>query len=71
MPIVADRAVVMPCLHDEAYAHLDVMRHVLSLPASVWFLSGPEHDLAHRLGPVTPQHSVIGVGYGRPEALRP
>ena len=28
-----------------------VMRHVLSLPASVWFLSGPEHDLAHKLGP--------------------
>ena len=71
MPIVADRAVVMPCLHDEAYAHLGVMRHVLSLPASVWFLSGPEHDLAHKLGPVTPHHSVVGFGDGRPQAVRP
>jgi glycosyltransferase involved in cell wall biosynthesis len=62
MPAVADRAVVMPCLHDEVYAHLEVMRHVLSIPATVWFLSGPEHDLAHRLGPVTSQHSVIGSG---------
>lgn len=67
MPAVADRSVVMPCLHDEVYARMDVMRHVLSLPASVWFLSGPEHDLAHRLGPVTPQHSVIGSGMDVPD----
>jgi glycosyltransferase involved in cell wall biosynthesis len=67
MPLVADRAVVMPCLHDENYAHMEVMRHVLSLPASLWFLSGPEHDLAHRLGPVTAQHSVIGSGMEVPD----
>ena len=71
MPAVADRAVVMPCLHDEVYAYLDVMRHVLSLPASVWFLSGPEHDLAHRMGPVTPNHSVIGSGMEVPKIYRP
>jgi glycosyltransferase involved in cell wall biosynthesis len=71
MPIVADRAVVMPCLHDEAYAHLEVMRHVLSLPAAVWFLSGPEHELAHRMGPVTPQHSVIGAGMDVPDSYDP
>ena len=71
MPVVADRAVVMPCFHDEVYAHLEVMRHVLSLPAAVWFLSGPEHDLAHRLGPVTPQHSVIGSGMEVPLRYRP
>jgi len=71
MPLVADRAVVMPCLHDEVYAHLDVMRHVLSVPAAVWFLSGPEHDLAHRAGPVTPQHSVIGSGMDVPDRYDP
>jgi glycosyltransferase involved in cell wall biosynthesis len=71
MPIVADRAVVIPCLHDEVYAHLEVMRHVLSLPAAVWFLSGPEHELAHRMGPVTPQHSVVGAGMGVPERYEP
>lgn len=71
MPLVADRAVVMPCLHDETYAHLEVMRHVLSLPASVWFLSGPEHDLAHELGPVTPRHTVIGSGMDVPRDYAP
>jgi glycosyltransferase involved in cell wall biosynthesis len=71
MPIVADRAIVMPCLHDEVYAHLEVMRHVLSIPAAVWFLSGPEHELGHRLGPVSPQHSVIGSGMEVPEDYDP
>jgi len=71
MPLVADRAVVMPCLHDEAYAHMEAMRHVLSVPASLWFLSGPEHDLAHRLGPVTPRHMVIGSGMEVPESHDP
>jgi glycosyltransferase involved in cell wall biosynthesis len=52
MPVVADRAVVIPCLHDEVYARLDAIRPVLRDPARVWFLSEPEHDLAHRLGPV-------------------
>jgi len=66
MPAVADRAIVMPCLHDEVYAHLEVMRHVLALPASVWFLSEPEHELAHRLGPVSEHHSVIGAGMDVP-----
>jgi glycosyltransferase involved in cell wall biosynthesis len=70
MPVVADRAIVVPCLHDEVYAHLDVMRHVLSLPAKVWFLSGPEHELAHRLGPVA-SHTVTGAGMDVPASYDP
>jgi glycosyltransferase involved in cell wall biosynthesis len=49
-------------LHDEIYARLEVLRPVLADPALVWFLSGPEHSLAHRLGPVGPKHSVTGAG---------
>jgi glycosyltransferase involved in cell wall biosynthesis len=63
---VAERAVVMPCLHDEQYARLDVVRPVLSGPASVWFLSEPEHELAHRLGPVAGRHEVTGAGIHPP-----
>jgi glycosyltransferase involved in cell wall biosynthesis len=71
MPAVAERAVVMPCLHDEVYARLEVMRHVLSLPASVWFLSEPEHELAHNLGPVSEHHSVVGAGMDVPDKYDP
>jgi glycosyltransferase involved in cell wall biosynthesis len=66
MALVADRAVVIPCLHDEVYARLDAIRPVLRDPARVWFLSEPEHDLAHRLGPVAERHRVTGAGVDVP-----
>ena len=59
-------AVVMPCLHDEPYARLDIVRPVLSEPRSVWFLSEPEHALAHSRGPVTANHPVVGAGVAVP-----
>ena len=68
---VGDNAVVMPCLHDESYARLSVMRPVLSDPASVWFLSEPEHELAHRLGPVAQRHTVTGAGIHVPGGYDP
>lgn len=55
------RTVVMPCLHDEHYSYLDLFRPVLGQSGQIWFLSGPEHDLAHRLGPLAP-HRVTGAG---------
>jgi glycosyltransferase involved in cell wall biosynthesis len=71
MPLVASRAVVIPCLHDEPYARLDVLRPVLSEPAVVWFLSEPEHQLAHRLGPVSARHTITGAGVHAPEVYDP
>ncbi len=64
-------AVAMPCLHDESYARMEVMRPVLSEPRSVWFLSEPEHQLAHRLGPVAARHTVTGAGVHAPEDYDP
>jgi glycosyltransferase involved in cell wall biosynthesis len=71
MPVVAERAVVVPCLHDEVYARLEAIRPVLRDPARVWFLSEPEHALAHRLGPVAPAHSVTGAGVDVPSSYDP
>lgn len=71
VPFMAERAVVIPCLHDELYARLDVLRPVLADPALAWFLSGPEHLLAHRLGPVAPRHSVTGAGVPVPSHYDP
>ena len=66
-----ERAVVVPCLHDEPAAYLSVFRRVLSSPAQVWFLSEPEHDLAHRLGPVAGHHPVVGSGVQIPSSYDP
>jgi glycosyltransferase involved in cell wall biosynthesis len=68
---VGTNAVVMPCLHDESYARLTVMRPVLADPASVWFLSEPEHQLAHRLGAVAERHTVTGAGIYAPDGYDP
>ena len=57
----------MPCLHDEPYAHLELFRPVLGNGAAVWFLSEPEHQLAHRLGRLPARHSVTGAGIDIPE----
>lgn len=71
LPAVADRAIAIPCLHDETYARLDVVRPVLAAPASVWFLSEPEHELAHRLGAVAEHHTVTGAGMDIPRSYDP
>ena len=65
--IVPERTVVMPCLHDEPYARLEVLNPVLSDVARLWFLSEPEHELAHELA-VLPDHVVTGAGVHVPAA---
>jgi glycosyltransferase involved in cell wall biosynthesis len=71
LPLVANKAVVVPCLHDEVYARLDLLKAVLAAPAMVWFLSEPEHALAHRLGPVAERHLVTGAGVEVPSRYDP
>lgn len=68
---VPERAVTVPCLHDEAYARLEVLQPVVADAAMVWFLSEPEHELAHRLGPVAPRHAVVGAGVDVPDHYDP
>ena len=64
------RTVVMPCLHDEHYAYLEVFRPLLAESGLLWFLSEPEHDLGHRLGPLA-NHRVTGAGVRDPGSYDP
>jgi len=68
--VAPERTIVMPCLHDEPYARLDVLRPVLSDVARLWFLSEPEHQLAHRCATLPP-HTVTGAGVNVPAAYDP
>ena len=61
-PVVADRAIVMPCFHDERAARLGIFRGLLGGGAAAWFLSEPERDLAASIGPVGPRPCVTGAG---------
>jgi glycosyltransferase involved in cell wall biosynthesis len=69
--VAPERTVVIPCLHDENYAYLSVFRPLLAGSAQVWFMSEPEHQLAHRIGPVAETHPVTGEGVLIPDRYDP
>ena len=70
--VAPERSVVMPCLHDEPYSRLSIVRSMLASVAGVWFLSEPEHLLGHRLAPdLTPRHGVVGAAVEAPESYDP
>jgi glycosyltransferase involved in cell wall biosynthesis len=70
--VAPERSIVMPCLHDESYARLGIVRSMLESVAGVWFLTDPEHQLGHRIAPgLPPQHSVVGSGVAVPEHYDP
>lgn len=70
--VAPGRAVVMPCLHDEPYAWLPIVGATLSSVAGAWFLSEPEHELAHRVAPgLASMHRVVGAAVEVPERYDP
>lgn len=69
--VAPERTVVMPCLHDEPYARLSAVRALLAGSAAVWFLSEPEHQLAHHLGPLPAEHPVVGCAVDIPASYDP
>ena len=69
--VAPEKTVVIPCLHDENSAYQPVFRSLLAESAQVWFMSEPEHQLAHRIGPVAKIHPVTGEGVLIPEAYDP
>lgn len=44
-----ERSILMPCLHDEPEAYLDIYRSTIQGAAGLWFLTDPERDLAERI----------------------
>lgn len=65
LPLTRSRSILVPCLHDEPLARLAVVRATLAAAAEVWFLSEPEHRLAHRIAPLGP-HRVVGSAVHEP-----
>jgi len=67
--VLPDRAIIMPCLHDESYAWLSIVSESLTSVGGVWFLSEPEHQLGHRIAAgLAPLHSVVGAAVDVPLA---
>jgi glycosyltransferase involved in cell wall biosynthesis len=70
--VAPERTIVMPCLHDEPYAWLEIVRQTLASVAGLWFLSEPEHQLTHRVAPgLSPRHAVVGAAVDVPAGYDP
>lgn len=64
LPLVAERAFLMPCLHDEAYAYLPQVERIFRLAKAILYLSAGEQALAERLyGPgILTKGVLVGAG---------
>src|SRR5579875_1769807 len=71
LPLVADRAFLLPCLHDEAYAYLDAVRDIFRRARGLLFNSeGELHVAASLFGPWVHFRSAI-IGHAIDVAAPP
>jgi len=74
--ICPEKSILIPCLHDESYAHLKRYKEVYSKLRGMIFLAKPEYDLANKLYELSSTDtSTIGSGLdteisGEPERFR-
>ncbi len=69
------RTIVMPCLHDEPMAGLEIFAPLFESSRGLWFLTEPEAELARRLHRLPSRQAVVGAGIHpvaeyRPERFR-
>lgn len=58
--IAAKRSVLWTCLHDEAYAYLDVFKPMFNGVAGLLLQSQPEVDFLHRVTSSPAPHALVG-----------
>lgn len=57
------RSVLVPCLHDEPFAYLKIVRHLFRSVRGTLFNSAPERSLARRLFGIPGDSPVVGYGF--------
>ncbi len=68
--IVPEKSIIVPCLHDEPYAYLKVIRDLFAEAAGVFFNSRPERDLARRLFDLEDRKTrIVGMGIDAKDSL--
>ena len=64
LPMVATKSILLPCLHDESYAYLDITQNIFYKAKSILWLSEGEYELGLKLyGPgIVHKSTVAGAG---------
>ena len=60
---VKDKAYIIPCLHDEPFAHLSIFRKMMLSARGIIFNSEPEMELVRRLYGKGMRGRVVGMGF--------
>jgi glycosyltransferase involved in cell wall biosynthesis len=72
VPLVPGHAVLIPCLHDEPFAYLDVVRTVFARCRGFIFNAEPEAALADKLYGIGDRPAgVVGLGFDAPPSSDP
>lgn len=71
VPLVANKAYLQPCLHDEVYAYLPQVRQIMGMARRLLFNSEGEAELARRLygQEMTQKGIIVGEGIELPSEL--
>ncbi len=69
--IAPERTILMPCLHDEPTARLEIFGPLFAGSRGVWFLSDPEAELARQLFELPRRNEVVGAGIDVPPSYDP
>ncbi len=70
--VAPQKSVIIPCLHDEPYARLDIFREMFANVRGIIFNSEPERDLALRLFRISADKTGVGgMGFEPRERYRP
>jgi glycosyltransferase involved in cell wall biosynthesis len=69
--IAPRRTILLPCLHDEPPAHLEIFKPMFEGCLGVWFQTEPERALARSIFQLPRHHAVIGSGVDVPARYDP
>jgi len=72
--IYPERSVLIPCLHDEQYAYLDVFRCAFESVSGLVFNTNAERELArslYKLKDLDKRSEVVGMGFDMPDTQAP
>lgn len=70
LPLVADKAILVPTAHDEPFLYLPVFRSLFHLPQAIVYNTEPEKELVHRITHNDNRIEVVaGIGIDLPETI--
>ncbi len=69
--VAPERTILMPCLHDEPPAKLELFKPLFEGSRGIWFLTEPEADLAGTLFDLPTRRTEIGAGVRVPTVRDP